>query len=78
MPETRAEELTLEVLQAHEAAIERGENGYRDPETGLFVMTAAYLKSRGKCCGTGCRHCPYPADEQRAAGRPWITKRSDG
>ena len=27
---------------------------------GLLVFTAAYLARRGYCCGSGCRHCPYP------------------
>jgi hypothetical protein len=37
-----------------------GEDGYADPETGLFVFAAAYLAARGTCCDSGCRHCPYP------------------
>ena len=28
-------------------------------ENGLYVFTAAFLKKRGYCCGSGCRHCPY-------------------
>ncbi|MBI1351034.1 MAG: hypothetical protein GC156_07945 [Actinomycetales bacterium] len=48
------------VIAAHEAALQRGDAGYRDPATGLFVMTARYLADRGYCCGSGCRHCPYP------------------
>jgi iron complex transport system substrate-binding protein len=28
-------------------------------ENGAFVFTADYLKRRGYCCGSGCRHCPY-------------------
>ena len=28
-------------------------------ERGSFVFTASYLKRRGYCCGSGCRHCPY-------------------
>jgi hypothetical protein len=47
------------VLAAHERALSTGEAGYRDPATGLFVMTAGYLAARGTCCGNGCRHCPY-------------------
>jgi len=27
---------------------------------GLTVFTEAYLLRRGYCCGSGCRHCPYP------------------
>jgi len=37
----------------------QGEDGYTDPETGLFVFTAAYLAARGTCCESDCRHCPY-------------------
>lgn len=28
-------------------------------ENGRWVFTAQYLSSRGYCCGSGCRHCPY-------------------
>lgn len=28
-------------------------------ENGYMVMTSAYLKERGYCCGSGCRHCPW-------------------
>lgn len=28
-------------------------------ENGLMVFTAEYLKNRGYCCRSGCRHCPY-------------------
>lgn len=48
-----------EILAAHTAAMARGEPGYLDPSTGLFVMTAAALADRGYCCDQGCRHCPY-------------------
>jgi hypothetical protein len=48
-----------EILAAHDAALASDEAGYIDPETGLFVFTAAYLAERGSCCDTGCRHCPY-------------------
>jgi hypothetical protein len=48
-----------EILAAHAEALERGEPGYLDPATGLFVLTAAFLADRGTCCGKGCRHCPY-------------------
>jgi hypothetical protein len=58
---------------AHERALRDGEAMYQDPDTGFFVMTEATLLERGACCGSGCRHCPYPPDEQRAAGRPDVT-----
>lgn len=28
-------------------------------EGGLYVFTEPYLRSRGYCCESGCRHCPY-------------------
>ena len=40
-------------------AISKGESGYMDPESGLFVLTSLYLKERGYCCDNGCRHCPW-------------------
>jgi hypothetical protein len=47
------------VLAAHAAALAKGEAGYQDPVSGLFVLTAAFLADRGTCCERGCRHCPY-------------------
>ncbi len=32
-------------------------------ENGLYVFTEKYLKERGYCCSNGCRHCPYPKEE---------------
>ena len=48
-----------EIVAAHAAAVAAGEAGYIDPVSGLFVLTAATLASRGECCDQGCRHCPY-------------------
>ncbi len=59
-----------EALERHRRSCEAGEAGYVDPDSGLFVMTSYYLRERGYCCGSGCRHCPYGPDEQLAAGRP--------
>jgi hypothetical protein len=28
-------------------------------ENGFVVFTASFLKRRGNCCESGCRHCPY-------------------
>ena len=50
-----------EVIQdLHLEACLRKEYGYIDPESGKYVMTEYYLKERGHCCHSGCRHCPYP------------------
>jgi hypothetical protein len=27
---------------------------------GNYVFTRWYLLKQGKCCGNGCRNCPYP------------------
>jgi Family of unknown function (DUF5522) len=51
--------LSAQILKAHARAISDGEDGYLDPGTGLFVLTADFLTRRGQCCGRGCRHCPY-------------------
>jgi hypothetical protein len=51
-----------EIIAAHDAALARGEAGYLDPVSGLFVLTARFLADRGFCCERGCRHCPYVDD----------------
>ncbi|MCC7491362.1 MAG: hypothetical protein IT204_03400 [Fimbriimonadaceae bacterium] len=45
-------------------------------EHGLLVLTAAWHRRRGQCCGNACRHCPFvgtpaehPARAARAAAR---------
>ena len=50
-------------MTAHNAAMARGQSGYLDPFTGLFVMTAGFHVQRGRCCHNGCRHCPYVGAE---------------
>jgi hypothetical protein len=44
------------------AALVEGEDYYL--ENGYLVFTAKYLLSRGYCCGSGCRHCPYKAGRE--------------
>lgn len=47
---------------------------YRIDSMGRLVFTAAYLRSRGACCGSKCRNCPYGwefvPDEERIDGEP--------
>ncbi len=43
----------------HEDACKRGEKSYTDPETGFMVFTRHGLLERDRCCGAGCRHCPF-------------------
>ena len=59
-----------EAKRRHDEADARGQDGYLDPFSGLFAMTAGALRRRGFCCGKGCRHCPWSPEEQRRAGRP--------
>jgi hypothetical protein len=60
---------------AHDRAVAAQQGSYVDPATGYHVLTATFLLERGRCCGCSCRHCPYPAGEQRAAGRKTIRPR---
>ncbi len=32
-------------------------------DNGFMVLTADFLKKRGYCCKNGCRHCPYPKEQ---------------
>jgi hypothetical protein len=34
-------------------------------ENGLMVLTRGFLLSRGNCCKTGCRHCPYEIESNK-------------
>ena len=45
-----------------------GEDYYIN-EQGLYVFTAKYLRERGYCCGSGCKHCPYTPAEFQAGRR---------
>jgi ABC-type Fe3+-hydroxamate transport system substrate-binding protein/diphthamide synthase (EF-2-diphthine--ammonia ligase) len=45
--------------ELHRIACEDGHLTYIDPATGYTVFTEVAHKKRGKCCGSGCRHCPY-------------------
>jgi hypothetical protein len=49
----------VEILQRHDDALRRGDPVYADPTSGFSVFTADFLASRGYCCDSGCRHCPY-------------------
>ncbi len=51
-----------EIVRAHDDALRAGTDTYCDPRSGLAVLTAAYLARRGRCCQSGCRHCPYIAE----------------
>lgn len=46
-------------MKLHHEACKAKEDFYKDPATGYNVFTEVAHKKRGKCCGSGCRHCPY-------------------
>jgi hypothetical protein len=48
-----------DIIRAHELAVAEGRATYRDPSTGLQVLTVATHLARGTCCDSGCRHCPF-------------------
>jgi hypothetical protein len=47
---------------AHDIAVAEGRFFYIDEETGNTVFTSLFLKRRGRCCGSDCRHCPYRSE----------------
>jgi iron complex transport system substrate-binding protein len=56
---SRLREASL-IQRLHTQACASNRPTYTDPATGYDVFTADYLRQRGYCCGSGCRHCPYP------------------
>ena len=52
----------------HEKACAAGNLTYIDSNTGYTVMTELAHKRRGKCCGSGCRHCPYAHENVKDKG----------
>ncbi len=62
----------------HTAACQAGELSYIDPSSGYRVFTAIALRARPRCCGCGCRHCPFghsrvpQAHRQELRQDPWV------
>jgi diphthamide synthase (EF-2-diphthine--ammonia ligase) len=50
----------------HRAACAVGSHTYADPVTRYTVFTELAHLARGKCCGSGCRHCPYAHENVKA------------
>jgi hypothetical protein len=51
-----------------ERKLVEGEDFYR--EGPYVVFTEAYLRKRGYCCESGCRHCPYGFRKDRRSDEP--------
>lgn len=65
--------MARDIEDIHAEACCNGDSTYVDPETGYSVFTSVGLEKRGKCCGSGCRHCPYgrvSCDPKRACRDP--------
>jgi len=39
-------------------------------EGGFLVFTEKFLRDRGYCCESGCRHCPYGFRKDRRSDVP--------
>lgn len=50
----------VQILQQAQAIRRPSEPDFYLDELGRTVFTATYLRNRGYCCESGCRHCPYP------------------
>ncbi|CAB9523577.1 chromosome 1 open reading frame 53 [Seminavis robusta] len=53
------EDLGNGYYELHQKACQEQKTTYIDPATGYQVFTEVAHRNRGKCCGSGCRHCPY-------------------
>lgn len=47
------------IIAVHSGAVAAARDTYLDPTTGFVVFTALGLWRNGRCCRSGCRHCPY-------------------
>ncbi|MCB9689232.1 MAG: hypothetical protein H6738_11410 [Alphaproteobacteria bacterium] len=45
--------------EVHRRTVAAGGERYVDPATGYVVFTELFHLRRNRCCGSGCRHCPY-------------------
>ena len=61
-----------EDLSRQTPALVEGEDFYR--EGAYVVFTARYHLRRGRCCESGCRHCPYRPESDASEGTAAIRK----
>ncbi|GMT14811.1 hypothetical protein PFISCL1PPCAC_6108, partial [Pristionchus fissidentatus] len=55
-----------DIHMKHIQSIEERKLSYKDPDTGYVVLNTSQLLLNGKCCGNGCRHCPYELSKHRS------------
>lgn len=58
-----------DIEELHRVACQNKQSFYTDPSTGLVVFSAYHLSQR-KCCGCGCRHCPYRPSSRSVHASP--------
>jgi hypothetical protein len=49
-------------------ALQEGRDYY--VENGYVVFTERFLRERGYCCKSGCRHCPYGFRKTKKKEKP--------
>lgn len=54
----------------HDRTVRTGGTTYIDPASGFMVFCRSAHLQRGKCCGSGCRHCPYGWENVPAHRKP--------
>jgi len=58
----KKESAPIDYEALHSKACADGKTRYKDPATGKYILTKIAHRRRGRCCNTGCRHCPYKTD----------------
>ena len=58
-----------DIEEAHACAVRKGDRSYTDPATGYKVFSQLASSDRGRCCGSGCRHCVHGHKNVPAARR---------
>lgn len=51
------------ILTSMKIEFEKGKDYYFD--SGRIILTENYLKNRGFCCGSKCRHCVFDPSYQK-------------
>ena len=64
-----------EDLSRQAPALVEGEDFYR--EGAYVVFTARYHLRRGRCCESGCRHCPYRPELDASESAAVIRKENE-
>jgi hypothetical protein len=59
-----------------EPRLVEGVHFYR--EGPYFVFTELYLRERGYCCESGCRHCPYGFRKDHRSDAPVDSSEDEG